>query len=687
MRRIRLIRARLPRLTAGSVGLVAVLTALLVALPLVAWAQFPISEPFDTSTTNNPDWVLGGTARLTNQGDGWLELTPASGAKMGSAILNDPFPSDYGITVQFQYASFGGTSPGGDGFSFFLMDGSSPPSVGASGAGLGYASNYTGQPGVVGGYVGVGFDEFGNFSSGFETGSASGPGRRPQNIVVRGTTAARWPFLAGEPAPDGTLETGNNTTGVRTVRITIIDNSAGLPLLSVFSNAADHTALQPVITDLELNAPLPPTFKLGFAAGTGGQTNIHEIRDLTVGVPADLSIVKQGPLQVTPGGQIQYTLLVNGNGPTSVTNAVVQDIVPADVTGVTWRCVSGPGGFCVAPSPATGNNVTARVSFPNPGGVGSVQIVITGTVARSTADGTVITNTATVTLPADRLLAGPSDNSSTETTEVEGTAEAGSADLSIDKTVDNAHPLLGQDVTFAVTVTNNGPDPTTETLVRDQLPAGLDYVSDDAATTGGSYEPEGGVWDAGPLAVGQSKTLDITASAQAAATNVVTFAESELPDPTPCPDACGPAVTVTPVFAHLELTKTATPETTAPGGLVSYHLSVTNTGDAPAADVTLTDKLPPEVSYLSDDSGGSYHPATGSWNVGDLAVGATRRLNITVRANATSINAIVQAVSDLPDPDPCLALPSLPPPQVTMPYGCPPAVTVTVTAPIVPVTG
>ena len=69
------------------------------------------------------------------------------------------------MLVQFDYATWGGT--GADGLAFFLYDGSTSSGsfhAGASGGSLGYAScNST--PGLSNAYIGVGFDEFGNFTN------------------------------------------------------------------------------------------------------------------------------------------------------------------------------------------------------------------------------------------------------------------------------------------------------------------------------------------------------------------------------------------------------------------------------------------------------------------------------------------------------------------------------------------
>src|SRR5213076_2793833 len=75
------------------------------------------------------------------------------------------------------------------------------------------------------------------------------------------------------------------------------------------------------------------------------------------------------------------------------------------------------------------------------------------------------------------------------------------ADLGITKTASPPTPTLGQNVTFTVTVTNNGPDTATGVVVTDLLPAGLTYVSDDG---GGSYDPNLGPWTVGALAASAS---------------------------------------------------------------------------------------------------------------------------------------------------------------------------------------
>lgn len=65
------------------------------------------------------------------------------------------------------------------------------------------------------------------------------------------------------------------------------------------------------------------------------------------------------------------------------------------------------------------------------------------------------------------------------------------------------------------------------------------------------------------------------------------------------------------------------------GDQIVYTLSVTNNGPDNATGVVVTDLLPAEVAYVSDDCGGADVPPW-TWNVGALANGATATCNITV---------------------------------------------------------
>lgn len=86
------------------------------------------------------------------------------------------------------------------------------------------------------------------------------------------------------------------------------------------------------------------------------------------------------------------------------------------------------------------------------------------------------------------------------------------SDLSIDKSVDNANPKVGETLVYTLTVSNGGPESSPSMVISDVLPAGLTYVSDDGA---GAFATSTGNWSVPSLANGASATLHITVTVNA----------------------------------------------------------------------------------------------------------------------------------------------------------------------------
>jgi len=115
-------------------------------------------------------------------------------------------------------------------------------------------------------------------------------------------------------------------------------------------------------------------------------------------------------------------------------------------------------------------------------------------------------------------------------------------DISLTKTVNNAAPALGSNVTFTVTVTNTGAGTATSVVVTDLLPAGLSFVS--SAPSQGAYVSGTGVWTVGTLAGGGSATLSIVAKVVggSAMTNTASLTSFDQTDPNPSNNAASASV-------------------------------------------------------------------------------------------------------------------------------------------------
>lgn len=124
-------------------------------------------------------------------------------------------------------------------------------------------------------------------------------------------------------------------------------------------------------------------------------------------VTADLSITKTDNVSsVTAGSLVTYTIVVTNNGPAAVTGALVNDTMPAALTGVTWTC--SPALSCGAASGS--GNIATTVNLANGG---SATFTVSATVAAA-ATGSVV-NTATVAAPAGTTDPTTTNNSATDT--------------------------------------------------------------------------------------------------------------------------------------------------------------------------------------------------------------------------------------------------------------------------------
>jgi len=80
-------------------------------------------------------------------------------------------------------------------------------------------------------------------------------------------------------------------------------------------------------------------------------------------------------------------------------------------------------------------------------------------------------------------------------------------DLALTKTADNLTPSDGDEITFTIELTNNGPDTATTVQIADPVPQGLTYLSSNAGS--GSYDNTTGLWSIAQILPGASTTLTI----------------------------------------------------------------------------------------------------------------------------------------------------------------------------------
>ncbi len=208
------------------------------------------------------------------------------------------------------------------------------------------------------------------------------------------------------------------------------------------------------------------------------------------------------------------------------------------------------------------------------------------------------------------------------------------ADLSITNVVDNTSPDINTNVVFTLQIKNNGPTDDSNVTVTELVPSGYNYVSH--SVTKGGYDAGTGIWTVGDFNVNDTETLEITAKVLASGIydNTATISGDEN-DPNLSNNTA--TSTVVPV-AKTDLMVVKTPDSTTPfiDFDMVFTLIVTNNGPDNATNVAITDMLQDGYVFVSDNpTVGSYDATSGIWTVGNLANGATEKLEITVTVKET----------------------------------------------------
>lgn len=187
------------------------------------------------------------------------------------------------------------------------------------------------------------------------------------------------------------------------------------------------------------------------------------------------------------------------------------------------------------------------------------------------------------------------------------------SDLMLTKTVNNPTPNVGSNVIFVITVTNNGPGPATGVVVKDQLPTGYTFVSDDGATTA-TYNETNGLWTIGSIPANTSATLHITAMvnasgiytnyAEVSASNDLDIDSSPNNGPqAPDEDDDAQVSTVPIPVADLSVTKTDGATSYTPGTTTTYTVVVGNVGPSDVTGATFVDNIPANTTWSYTASG------------------------------------------------------------------------------------
>jgi uncharacterized repeat protein (TIGR01451 family) len=311
--------------------------------------------------------------------------------------------------------------------------------------------------------------------------------------------------------------------------------------------------------------------------------------DTPVTTSCDLTVTNTGsPSPVLAGGTITYTQVVTNRGPSNCSTVSFNEAIPANTTFNTfngappgWSCPSFVTG-CTNPSLAPGTIST---------------FVFSVTVAAGTAAGTIITDTDTGTTTTHDN--NPSNNSATLNIPVAGAAQA---DLSVTNSASPNPVNAGQNITYAQTVTNNGPAAASAITFTETTPANTAAQS----LTG----PAGWTCTLGTLtctiaSLAANTTANFTfvvkVNANVSSGSAITQTDSvncSANDPTCSNNTASTTVQVAD-SADLSVTNSASLVPVQAGNNITYTQVVTNAGPSIATGASFTENTPPNTTFVS----------------------------------------------------------------------------------------
>jgi len=328
--------------------------------------------------------------------------------------------------------------------------------------------------------------------------------------------------------------------------------------------------------------------------------NVASVQTAYVAPDADMGITaSDSPDPVAPDGNITYTISVTNGGPDAAPNATFNVVLNNTLL---FQSITVPAGWnCPALAVGHGASFTCTASTLAASSTSPFTLVLKAGQAQFGLSNQIINQTFTVGSAA----ADPAGANNAVT--VSTTYSAPQADLA-STNADSPDPVSsGANITYAQTLTNNGPNAATSVVFSQTLPASVGFVSFVAPAGFSCTTP----------AVGASGTINCTAASLANAASVsstlvvkvlalsgtvtiTTTPSSAVNDPNNLNTSAQAVTTINaPTSADLSVTKSTASTNAGPGGTISYTITVTNNGPHNATSVVMTDTLPASLLFQS----------------------------------------------------------------------------------------
>ena len=342
----------------------------------------------------------------------------------------------------------------------------------------------------------------------------------------------------------------------------------GLTFVDATGNYTFDEATRTVTWIVDLAKGESRTFYVNaIVSGYGNVTNSLVVGNKTVGVNVTVpEIIPDKTANISNpnfGDNVNYTVTVTNDG---IGDA--KDVVVRDVLGEGLKFVSATGNY-------TFDEATRTVTWIVDLAKGESKVF--SVIATVSGYGNV----------TNSLVVG------NKTTGVNVTVP----EINPDKTVDNEIPNFGDNVTYTVTVTNDGIGDANNVVITDVLDKGLKFLN---ATGNFTYDEKTGTitWTV-DLAKGETKTFNV---------NVTVLGYGVLPNTV----AVGNKTAVRNITVPEIITvKEVNSSDIHIGDEITYTITVSNSGKINATNVVIRDILPEGLKFINASNGGVYDPVTG----------------------------------------------------------------------------
>jgi len=412
----------------------------------------------------------------------------------------------------------------------------------------------------------------------------------------------------------------NATAGFVGIPPLLVANTETLPTLAAGAQATFSLQMEPA-SSAPAGTDLSEDLSVTSDTPDPDSTNNADMFPITVGAPvADLAVTMTGPSSAAPGDVMTYHITLTNNGPSDAADFFASGAVPIGLTPVSFTQTSGP----TSTSLPAGATVTYEAVY---------------TVDNDTALGTVLSFTFNLG-SMDTSDPDSSNNSATVNT----TVRTPQADLAVAMTGPST-ANAGDQVSYDITVTNNGPTSAQGVNVTPTVPTDTTLVSfnQTAGPTAGVALPPGGTETFVVVVQTDGSAADGTVL-----TNMVQVSTTT-PDPNNTNNSASVDTTLS-AKADLTVNMTGSDNINA-GENQTYDITVTNNGPSDAQNYMFSYSVSTQgVTSVSlvQDSG----PSNGE----TLAAGSTAFYELSVLTDPmapdmTTVNVLAQVTSDTTDPD------------------------------------